>query len=61
MFKNVTRWHDEQQQLVFKNMLPLTFCLKIPVFQNGEVDMQVLNKELKLFKQTYKLLAKSEI
>jgi len=38
LFKNVTIWHDEQKKLVFKNMLPLTFCIKVTVLQNGEVE-----------------------
>jgi len=31
LFKNITKWHDENYISVFKTMLPLTFCLKIPV------------------------------
>jgi hypothetical protein len=42
MFKNVTKWHDDQQELVFKNMLPLTFCIKVPVTSTGEVDKKIL-------------------
>jgi hypothetical protein len=38
LFKNITKWHNEEQQLVFKNMLPLTFCLKLTILPNGEVD-----------------------
>jgi hypothetical protein len=31
LLKNITAWHNEQNESVFKNMLPLTFCLKIQV------------------------------
>lgn len=56
LFKNVTIWSDEQQELVFKNMLPLTFCIKLPILANGEVDKTSLSHEMKPFKQAYKLL-----
>lgn len=56
LFKNITKWHDENHQLVFKNMLPLTFCLKLPVHANGEVDKKSLNFDIKPFKQAFNLL-----
>jgi hypothetical protein len=43
MFKNITKWHDEHQVSVFKKILPLTFCLKIPVLANGEIDPKLLS------------------
>jgi hypothetical protein len=42
LFKNIAKWHDEHQDLVFKNMLPMTFCLKLPILANGEVDPKAL-------------------
>lgn len=56
LFKNVTKFCDEQQEVVFKNVLPLTYCLKLPVLASGEVDIKSLNYELKPWKQAYKLL-----
>lgn len=58
LFKNITKWHDENSVSVFKKILPLTFCLKIPVLSNGEVDFKILSAELKPFKQVFKLLGK---
>jgi len=37
-------------------MLPMTFCLKIPVQASGEVDYKILSHELTSFKQVFKLL-----
>jgi hypothetical protein len=56
LFKNITQWHDENQELAFKNMLPLTFCLKLPILPTGEVDKTSLSHCLKPFKQVFKLL-----
>ena len=50
LFKNITKWHDEMQEIVFKNMLPLSFSIKIPVLANGDVEKKILNYELKPFK-----------
>jgi hypothetical protein len=50
LFKNITNWHDEQQDYAFKNMLPLTFCLKLPISLSGEIDKSSLNEEMKPFK-----------
>ena len=50
LFKNITKGHDEMQEIVFKNMLPLTFSIKIPVLANGDVEKKILNYELKPFK-----------
>jgi len=50
LFKNITKWHDEKKEIVFKNMLPMTFCLKVPIYANGEVDKNTFNYELKQFK-----------
>ena len=47
LFKNITKFQDEHQESVFKNILPLTFCLKLPVFANGDIDKKQLNYELK--------------
>lgn len=58
LFKNITKWHDENSVSVFKKTLPLTFCLKIPILSNGEVDTKILSAELKPFKQVFKLLSK---
>jgi len=58
LFKNITKWHDEHSVSVFKRILPLTFCLKIPILSSGEVDAKVLSNELKPFKQVFKLLSK---
>ena len=58
LFKNITKWHDENSVSVFKRILPLTFCLKIPVLSSGEVDPKGLSAELKPFKQVFKLLSK---
>lgn len=58
LFKNITKYQDEQGENVFKNVLPLTFCLKVPVAPTGEVDQKLLNHELKAFKQAYRLLDK---
>ena len=57
LFKNITKWHDEQGDAVFKNMLPLTFSIKLPVYSNGEIDKKALNQELRAFKQAFQLLA----
>ncbi len=56
LFKNITKWHDENAASVFKRMLPLTFCLKIPIQSSGEIDSKILSQELKPFKQVYRLL-----
>ena len=37
-------------------MLPLTFCLKLPILTNGEVDETSLSHTMKPFKQAFKLL-----
>ena len=37
LLKNVRKWHDKRKELVFKEMLPLTFCLKLIVY-DGVVD-----------------------
>ena len=58
LFKNITKYQDEQGEHVFKNVLPLTFCIKVPVTPTGEVDQKLLNHELKAFKQAYRLLDK---
>lgn len=50
LFKNITKYADELGEHVFKNVLPLTFCLKVPVLPTGEVDQKLLNHELKAFK-----------
>ena len=31
LLRNITQYYDDNQDYVFKNMLPLTFCLKIPL------------------------------
>jgi hypothetical protein len=56
LFKNVSKFMDEIKEPVFKNVLPLTFCIKVPVLPTGEVDKKFLNHELKAFKQVFKLL-----
>lgn len=56
LFKNVTKLADHQQEVAFKNLLPLTFCLKLPVTQAGEVDKRCLSSELKPWKTAFKLL-----
>ena len=38
---------------VFKNILPLTFCLKLPVLSTGELERKSLNSELKPWKQAF--------
>ena len=55
LFKNIKAWHAERGEQVFKEMLPLTFCIQINTF-DGEVDPTSLNYELKQFKQVFKLL-----
>jgi hypothetical protein len=57
LFKNITKWHDENSVSVFKRVLPLTFCLKVPILSSGEVDSKILSSELKSFKQVFKLFA----
>lgn len=41
---------------MFKNILPLTYSIKLPVLMNGEIDTRQMNKELKAWKQAFKLL-----
>lgn len=55
LFKNVRKWHDERKELVFKEMLPITFCLKLNIF-DGVVDTTSLKSQMKLFKEVFKLL-----
>ena len=43
LLKNLTKYCDENKELVFKKILPLTFCLKVPVSLSGEVDQKALN------------------
>lgn len=50
LFKNVTKFEDDQKESVFKNVLPLTFCLKLPVLASGELEKRALNNELKPWK-----------
>ena len=57
LFKNISKWHDENEVSVFKRILPLTFCLKVPILSTGEVDSKVLSNELKPFKQVFKLFS----
>jgi len=57
LFKNISKWHDENGVSVFKRILPLTFCLKVPILSTGEVDSKVLSNELKPFKQVFKLFS----
>lgn len=37
-------------------MLPLTYCVKLPVLATGEIDTKMLNHELKSWKQAFKCL-----
>ena len=46
LFKNVRRWHNERHESVFKEMLPLTFCIKVNSYE-GEVDLQSFKAEFK--------------
>ena len=55
LFKNIRNWHDERNESVFKDMLPLTFCIKVNTF-DGDVDAYSLRSELKEFKQAFNLL-----
>lgn len=57
MFRNVQQWHDDRSLSVFREMLPLTFCVKV-TSTGGEIDAKQLNVELKQFKQCFKLLSK---
>lgn len=60
LLKNITVWHNEQNDSVFKNMLPLTFCIKVIIQKNGEVDKTSLSHQLKPFKNAFKQLKKYE-
>lgn len=53
LFKNITKFEDEQMESVFKNILPLTFSLKLPVLSTGELERKSLNSELKPWKQAF--------
>ena len=57
LFKNISRFYDEHSQFVFKHILPLTFCVKVPVNHAGEVDKKSLTSEIRQFKTAFKLLA----
>ena len=39
-------FHDEILESVFSSILPLTFCIKVPVLSSGEIDNTLLNHEL---------------
>jgi hypothetical protein len=38
LFKNLRNWHNERGESVFKEMLPLTFVIKVNSY-DGEIDL----------------------
>jgi len=48
LLKNVQNWHNERGELAFKEMLPLTFVIKVKSY-DGEIDFQRFKTKFKLF------------